>query len=139
MSIAEPSVTTDRPLSQAVLDYRETVMRLVKEAKQPGFTVDSWAPLARLIAVDEFERVGNFKERMNWPQYAAFLTEWASSAEYDSTVRRISEVPGLVFLELEERGTSSGHSYVINSVTVYEFNDAGKIRHLDVYLQSEPA
>jgi hypothetical protein len=75
---------------------------------------------------------------MNWPQYAAFLTEWARGAEYDSTVRRISEVPGLVFLELEERGTSNGHSYVINSVTVYEFNEAGKIRHLDVYLQSEP-
>jgi hypothetical protein len=24
---------------------------------------------------------------------------------------------------------------VVNSLSVYEFNDAGKIRHIDVYLQ----
>ena len=46
--------------------------RLVDEAKKPGFSVDSWAPLAELVAVDEFERVGAFKETMKWPDYVDF-------------------------------------------------------------------
>ena len=27
---------------------------------------------------------------------------------------------------------------MVNSLTVYEFNDAAKLRHLDIYLQMEP-
>ena len=30
-----------------------------------------------------------------------------------------------------------GFSSVVNSVSVYEFDDAGKIAHLDIYLQME--
>ena len=49
-------------LSRKVLEYSQIMKRLVDSARQPGFSVESWAPLVELVAIDEFERVGNFKE-----------------------------------------------------------------------------
>ena len=77
--------------------------RLVDRAKQPGFSADSWAPLAELVAGDEFERVGNFKEVMNWQEYVGFLTSWAPSADWECSFKRITEQSDVAFLELEER------------------------------------
>ncbi len=51
-------------LSREVLEYSRIMKRMVDSAGQPGFSVASWAPLAELIAIEEFERVGNFKEVM---------------------------------------------------------------------------
>ena len=42
---------------------------------------------------------------------------------------------GLVYFEVEERHFRGDNVNVVNSMTVFEFNDDGKIRHLDVYLQ----
>jgi hypothetical protein len=42
---------------------------------------------------------------------------------------------GLVYFEVEERHFRGGDVNVVNSMTVFEFNENGKIRHLDVYLQ----
>ncbi|TDC88537.1 hypothetical protein [Actinomadura sp. 7K507] len=121
--------------SRAALEYGLTTKRIVDRAKQPGFSAESWAPLAALVAVDEFERVGNFKEVMTWNEYIGFLTTWAPSAQWDCSFKRVTETPGLVFLELEERATVGDHKNTVNSVSVYAFDDAGKIRHIDVYLQ----
>lgn len=44
------------PLTRAVLDYTETMARLVPAVN--GAT--DWAPLDEFVAVDEFERVGTF-------------------------------------------------------------------------------
>ena len=123
-------------LAQQVLDFESTVKRLVKAAKDPGFSAAGWAPLAEFVAVREFERVGTWMEVMNWQQYTEFMTQWASSSMgFDTVLRRISELPGLVYLELEERHTRPGGVAVVNSLSVYEFNADGKIKHLDVYLQ----
>jgi hypothetical protein len=43
-----------------------------------------------------------------------------------------------VFLELEERSRVGDFSNIVNSVSVYEFTDAHKIRHIDLYLQMTP-
>jgi hypothetical protein len=122
-------------LSRKVLDYSLIMKRLVDGARQPGFSVQSWAPLAELVATGEFERVGNFKEVMNWDEYVGFLTNWAVSSEWECSFKRITESGGVVFLELEERSNTAGFSSVVNSVSVYEFTEAGKIRHIDIYLQ----
>ena len=123
-------------LAQQVLDFESTVKRLVKAAKDPGFTAAGWAPLAEFVAVREFERVGTWMEVMNWQQYTEFMTQWASSSMgFDTVLRRISELPGLVYLELEDRHTRPGGVAVVNSLSVYEFSAGGKIKHLDVYLQ----
>jgi hypothetical protein len=122
-------------LSRTVLDYSLITKRVVDSAKQPGFSVESWAPLAELVAVDEFERVGNFKEVMDWGEYVGFLTRWAPTADWACSFRRITETPNLVFLELEERSTLDGVTTAVNSLSTYEFDDAGKVRHIDIYLQ----
>ena len=122
-------------LSRVVLDYSQLMKRLVDSANKPGFSVDSWAPLAELVAVEEFERVGNFKEVMNWTEYVDFLTNWAPSSEWECSFKRVTEAGDTVFLELEERSRTGDFSSVVNSVSVYEFNDDGKLHHLDIYLQ----
>ena len=127
--------TTGR--SRAVLEYSQITKRLVESAKQPGFTVESWSPLAELIAIDEFVRVGPFKEVMNWDEYAEFLTNWAVSADWDCSFQRVTETADLVFLELEERSRMGDFNSVVNTVSVYEFNADDKLRRIAVYLQME--
>ncbi|PXW30703.1 UNVERIFIED_CONTAM: hypothetical protein DES50_107183 [Williamsia faeni] len=123
-------------LSRKTLEYGLVTKSIVAgAAKEPGFSVDSWAPLADLIAVDDFVRVGNFKEVMNWTDYVGFLTAWAANADWDCSFKRITEVGNIVFLELEERSAVGEFKSVVNSLTVYEYDDNAKIRHLDVYLQ----
>jgi len=126
------SLENPGPLTRKVLGYEQTMKRLVPAAKAPN----DWAPLAEFVAVDEFERGGTFLEVQNWQQYTEMLTQWASAtAKFETTVRRVSELPGLVYFEIEERHFRGDNVNVVNSLTVFEFNEAGKIRHLDVYLQ----
>jgi hypothetical protein len=123
------------PLTRKVLDYEQAMKRLVPTIEAPA----DWAPLAEFVAVDTFERVGTFLEVQNWQQYTEMLTHWASATEtFETTVRRISELPGLVYFEIEERHFRGGDVHVVNSMTVFEFDEDGKIRHLDVYLQQQP-
>jgi len=124
-------------LARKILDYCQIMKHMVDNAKQPGFSAASWAPLEQLVAIDEFERIGNFKEVMNWQDYINFLTSWATAAEWECSFKRITEVGHVVFLELEERSRFGDFSSIVNSASVYEFNSAGKIRHIDIYLQME--
>ena len=120
------------PLTRKVLEYEQTMKGLVPAVKAPA----DWAPLAEFVAADEFERVGTWLEVMNWQQYSEMLTQWASAtAKFETTLRRVSELPGLVYFEIEERHFHGDSATVVNSMTVFEFNGDGKIRHLDVYLQ----
>ena len=123
-------------LSRKVLDFCQIMKRIVDTtAKQPGFDAGGWNPLLALVEAGNFQRIGNFKEVMNWEEYTAFLTGWASTAEWECSFKRMTEHDRVVFLELEERSKMGTYETVVNSVSVYEFNDAGKIQHIDVYLQ----
>lgn len=137
MTTLDDVLATTTGRSRSVLECSQVIKRLVDSAKQPGFTVESWAPLAELIAVDEFVRAGPFKEVMNWDQYTEFLTNWAISSEWDCSFQRVTETPDLVFLELEEHSRVGDFSSVVNTVSVYEFNAHNKIRRIAVYLQME--
>jgi len=122
------------PLTRKVLEYDQILQRLVAAGRARA----DWAPLAEFVAVDGFERVGTFREVQDWRQYTEMLTKWASATDsFESSVRRISELPDRVFYEIEERHLRDGDVHVVNSMTVFQFNEAGKIRHLDVYLQQE--
>jgi len=128
-------MTDGGPLTHTVLEYTQTIGRLVPTAKDAS----DWAALADFVAVDEFERVGTFMEVQDWEQYLEMLTQWASATEkFETTVRRVSELPGLVYFEIEERHFRGDAVHVVNSSTVFEFDEAGRIRHLDVYLQRAP-
>ncbi len=125
-------MTDDGPLTRTVLDYVRTMTDLVPTVTTP----EDWAPLTEYVAVDDFERVGTFLEVQDWAQYTEMLTGWASAiATFETTVRRIAELPGVVYYEVEERHHVGEHVNVVNSMTVFTFDDEGRIRHLDVYLQ----
>jgi hypothetical protein len=125
------------PLAARVLEYGELVKELVARAKEPGYSREDWAPLTDMIAVDQFERIGIYREKMSWEEYLDFMVPWAGSKDFDISVRRITEVQNLVFFEIEEHHIKDGAVTIVNSMNVYEFNDQGRICHLDVYLQGQ--
>jgi len=51
-----------------------------------------------------------------------------------ATVRRVSEPPGLVYFEVEERHFFGDSSRMVNSMTVFEFDADAKICRHDLYL-----
>jgi hypothetical protein len=119
-------------LASRVLDYDGTLQGLVADSKD---AID-WAPLARFVAVDEFERVGTFLEVQNWDEYTEMLDRWAAATDaFETSVRRITESGALVYYEVEERHFRGGGVNVVNSMTVFEFDGHGNIRRLHVYLQ----
>ena len=125
-------------LSRKVLDYSLTMRRLVDEAKTPGFTVERWAPLADIVDVVAFERIGNFLEVMGWREYTEFLTRWASTSEWACSFKRITEGQDVVFLELEERSRVGAFTSTVNSTSVYDFDKVGRLCRLGIYLQMAP-
>ena len=135
MTTLDEILATATGRSRIVLEYSRITKRLVEAAKNPDFTSADWAPLAELIDVDNFVRVGPFKEVMDWTSYVEFLTNWAKSSEWNCTFQRLTETPDVVFLELEERSHMGDFSSVVNSVSVYEFNPDNKVRRIAVYLQ----
>src|SRR5213080_1481264 len=88
------------PLTRKVIEYTQVMQRLVPSITGPA----DWAPLAELVAVDEFERIGTFLEVHDWQQYTQMLTQWGSSVDrFETTVRRVAESDRLVYYEVEER------------------------------------
>lgn len=122
-------------LSRKVMDYSLEMKRMVDKGKQPGFSEADWATLAGFLDTERFERVGNFKEVMRWDEYVGFLTGWVRTSEWECSFKRVTESGNVVLLELEERSRMGAHASVVNSVSVYEFDAAGRIHHLDIYLQ----
>ncbi len=124
--------------ARKVMQYGEVIERTVRAAKEPGFTEAGWDELAALLDVETFERVGNDKVAMGWEVYRGLLTMWATTTDFWSEFHRISEIGKLVILELTEHNTPRGGAEsVVNSCTLYEFDDAGRLVHLDIYLQHD--
>jgi hypothetical protein len=136
MSDADTRTSVGR-LARKVFEYETIVKQLVAKAKRPGYSRNDWAPLTALVAVDEFERIGIWRERMTWDQYLDFMVPWAQSKDFDTRLRRITEAGNVVFFEIEERHIKDVEVTVIHSMNVYEFDERGKIRHLDVYIQGQ--
>lgn len=121
-----------------VLEYTDTIKRTVDAAKDPGFTEAGWDDLAALLDTASFRRVGNDKVDMGWDVYRGLLTMWGTTTDFWSEFHRISEAGNRVFLELTEHNTPRGGAEsVVNSCTVYQFDDAGKLVHLGIYLQHD--
>jgi hypothetical protein len=137
------TVAAEGPLSAKVLEFVEALQATVARASEPGFGPDSWSELAEWVAIDDFERVGSRKEVTNWQEYTGFLTKVASASgssterRFSTETRRITETGNLVFLELREISEIGAQTTVVNSMLVYEFDDSGRIRHLDIYLQHD--
>lgn len=136
LSLDEAIAAETGELSRIVLEYSKVMKEILDGAKHdPNFSARDWAPLAALVDTANFERIGTFKEIVNWEEYVELLTKWAVRSSWDVKVRRITEQPGCVFLELAEFSSYQGSSDAIYSLSVYEFGEGRKLRHLDVYMQ----
>ncbi|MEO7656639.1 MAG: hypothetical protein ABIS25_04800 [Sphingomicrobium sp.] len=133
-----PSSAEYGGFSEKVIRYTEEFTRIVDTLKSRPLTDADWAPLEDLVDVENYERVGVFltakAEVIGWEKYKSYVALYAGSTSWEGTLRHITEQASRVVLELEERNTRDGVTDVSNTVTVYEFNDAGKLRHLDVYV-----
>ena len=126
-------------LSRKVLQYAVTTKELNEACKQPGFTDDIWDKhFSEFLDTENFLRIGHLKEEMDYPSYLEFQTKWAPKSYWECSFKRISEVDNVVILELEERVQFDDFKNSVNTVSIYEFNEAGKVTHLDLYLQQAP-
>ncbi len=126
-------------LSRKVLDYNVVTKDMNHKCKQPGFKDEMWDEhFAQFFDKPNFLRVGHLKEEFDYPTYLEFQTKWAPMSDWECSFKRISEVGNVVYLELEERATFNGETNVVNTISVYEFNETGKVYRLDLYLQQTP-
>jgi len=124
--------------SRTAIEYGMFQKRIMDRAKgAPDYSPDEWLGLKQFVT-DDFERIGNFKEVMTFADMVGFLQAWSPTQHWEGSFKRVVEHDNVVWLELEERVGEGEAQQAVNSVTVYEFDDAGKIRHLDVYLQAAP-
>src|SRR5262249_25481214 len=125
-------------LARKVLQYCAAFDRIAQRLKRGDFFEADWAEIEELVDTRNFMRLGVFSkpqsEVIDWPTYKKYVTQYAGATSWEGTLRRITETPGLVHLELEERNTRDGVMDVSHSVTIYRFDQAGKLTHLDVYV-----
>ncbi len=133
-----PAASELTGLSRAVIAYSEAFARLVGKAKAGTLGDAEWMEIEGLVNTSAFVREGVFlgpqAEVIDWATYRSYVTQYGGHTDWEGTLRRITETPGRVILELEERNTRGGVTHVANTVTIYEFDDAGKLQHLEVYV-----
>ena len=128
-------------LAAKVLDWLEIMEGIVNRPKQPEITVEDWNPLAAMIDLANFDRIGNYGEQIQWADYVKLLVMWANSSWWQGRIWRMWEVPGFAFCETEERSShvgpvrEGGPYNALNSFCVYEFDDQGRVRHIYIYDQ----
>lgn len=125
-------------LAAKVIEYSEAFSVLVDKAKRAPLSDADWEPIERLVDVDAFRRRGVFlqpsAEVIDWPTYKAYVSQYGAGTSWEGTLRHVTEQPQRVILELEERNTRGGMTSISNTVTIYEFGQSGRLRHLDVYV-----
>jgi hypothetical protein len=136
---ASTPIQPDQRLVSLVMDYVSITQRLFHEAKKPGFSEADWAPLAAMVNVTEFKWVSPGYEELSWPEYLAYLTEWAKTVSWESTLHRVHQSQNSVYLEQEERCAFSDTVDIVGLIAVYDFNEAKKIQRLAIYLQHKPS
>jgi hypothetical protein len=133
-----PDVNRFTGLTRKVMEYSECFAELVAKLKTPGFSEADWRPIETLVDVAHFERVGVFLtqqvETIDWATYKKYIGQYGAATRWEGTLRRITEGPGVVVQELEERNTRDGITDIANTVMIYAFNSEGKLGHLDVYV-----
>ncbi len=124
--------------ARTAIEYGLFQKRVMDRARgAPDYTPQEWLGLSKFVTED-FERIGNFKEVMTYPQMKGFLQNYCLTSQWEGAFKRVHEFGNVVVLELEERDVHNGHQNIVNSVTVYEFDANEKLVHLDVYLQMAP-
>ena len=146
-------------LTDKALEFCIVLQRIVAEASQyTSLPEDFWDPLKIFVDVENYrrcsqdysaivdvERVATASgydanpyatNMLNWDEWTAVAGAWALSSDlWEYTVMRVAEftiggLPGVVYMELEERGGFSGQQTDIhwsNTILLFEFNQEGKL------------
>lgn len=133
-----PSADQYTGLSRQVLRYCNGFQELAEKIRLGSVSDADWQAMEAVVDVPNFRRVGVFLtdrvEESTWPEYRKIISQYGGMTQWEGSLRRITEVPGLVFLELQERNTRDGVTDVSNTLTIYEFNADAKLRKLHVYV-----
>ena len=125
-------------LSRKVLKYSEGFAKISERLQKGPVSDEDWAQFEQVVDVENFERQGVFltaqAEICDWKKYKQIISSYAGGTIWEGTLRHITEHQNRVILELEERNIRNGVTNVSNTVTIYEFNDKGQVRHLEVYV-----
>lgn len=132
---ATQTAAEEGPLTRTVRAFTNAQgAAMAKGIEQPS----DWDPVAAFVDTDNFRRVGAYLEELDWETYKAFLTGWAAGGtRFEFTEFFVTEAGNAVFQEIEERHHHGDQFIRKNVIAVYRFNDAGKIRHLDIYEQAD--
>lgn len=139
ISVEQALEEAEGPLSRRVLEYVNRSKQFFSRGKEQTVTPADLAPLGELLDLERFERIGGPGETTNWEQYTGMLCSFANASVWEGQFRRITEVPGRAILELQEKGSrrDGSNAFVVNSVTIYEFDDSERLVRLWVYLQGK--
>ena len=125
-------------LSRKVLQYSEGFAKISEKLQKGPVSDADWATFEQVVDVENFERQGVFltakAEICGWKKYKEIISSYAGGTIWEGTLRNITESKNRVILELEERNIRNGINNISNTVTIYEFNEAGQVRHLEVYV-----
>ena len=126
------------PLAAKVLQYMDIVARTAARAKTSGITLADWDELAASVDPAVFVRIAGPTKRFGWDDHIAQLTAWAPHADFETTVLDLAETGDCAFVRLVERNTVAGVQRVVNALSVYGFDGAGRIVSLQTYRQVDP-
>ena len=115
--------------------WADLYAEICERSRHSKITPADFDPIADLVATDEFSRIGIFKDEADWPLCLEKYVQFAGSSLWSGKLRFISTVGDLVFQELEETVTRPQGENVIYTMSVFEFNQADKVKALRVYMQ----
>lgn len=132
--MGEQSDRGDRLIS-IVRRWADIYKEICERSQHSKITAADFDPIAELLAADEFTRIGIYKDEADWPLCLEKYLQFAGTSLWSGKLRYINTVGNIVFQELEETITRPQGANVINTMSVYEFNDDDKVTALRVYLQ----
>jgi len=130
----ETSVRGER-LIKIVRHWADIYEGICRRSKHAKITAADFDPIAELVAIRDFHRIGVFKDEADWPLCLEKYVQFAGTSLWSGRLRYIHTVGNIVFQELEETITRPQGENVIYTMSVFEFNDADKVRALRVYMQ----
>lgn len=126
------------PLAAKVLAFMSTIERLVARAKQPDFRMEEWDQLKDFVEPDGYERIAANRETRGWDEDLQLRDRFARIARFETEIRRIAEAGNIVYLDIIEHIILDHERFAVNSLGVFEFNDAGKLCRNISYQQWDP-
>lgn len=134
--MSDPSERNER-LIKIVRRWADIYGKICERSQHRRITAADFDPIAELVA-DDFTRIGIYKDEADWPLCLEKYLQFAGTSLWSGRLRHIHAVDGVVFQELEETITRTQGENVINTMSVFEFDENDRVRSLRIYMQQAP-